>query len=90
MLYMKAIGLFIAFAVIAAGVAATAIKTDIMWFLPMANSIIWLHYGEILRKPITPVANSFVYFTAIILTLLILNLYVLRNLQFTNLESEVE
>ena len=54
----------------------------------MANSIIWLHYKEILREPITPVANSFVYFAVIITVIFIANLVVLRRLQFINTEQE--
>lgn len=59
-----------------------------MWIFPMANSIIWLHYKEILREPITPVANSFVYFAVIITVIFIANLVVLRRLQFINTEQE--
>lgn len=88
MLYLHTAGIFTVFTVVACGVMTTAIKSVAMWIFPMANMMIWLHYKEILRKPITPVANSFIYFAVIIAVLFIANLVVLRRLQFINIEQE--
>lgn len=88
MLYLRTAGLFTVFLVIGCGVMTCSIKAPAMWIFPMANSIIWLHYKEILREPITPVANSFVYFAVIITVIFIANLVVLRRLQFINTEQE--
>lgn len=88
MLYLRAAGLFSALTVIVLGAASCSLKIRVMWIFPTANTLIWLHYEEILREPITPVGNSFLYFLILIVVLIIANLFVLRNLQFINIEQD--
>ena len=88
MLYLRSAGLFAVIAVIALGVSACALKVQSMWYFPMANTIVWLHYKELLREPITPVSDSFIYFFAVITAVVLLNFTVLQRLQFINIEQE--
>lgn len=81
-LKMKMVGLVAAGAVIAFGTATCLLKIDAMWAFPMAHSITWLHFTEILSKPILPIESSYLYFAAIILILLIANVIVLKKSDF--------
>ena len=74
----KIMGFFTAGSLIAFGVASCATKAAIMWFFPMANAIIWLHYTEYYRKPIKAISYSYTYFAVVIVALVILNLLALK------------
>ena len=58
----KAEGLFASYVIVLLGTVTTSIKIKMMWAFPMANSIIWLHFTEILRKPTVPIYRSYLYF----------------------------
>ena len=88
MLYLRGAGLLSALTVIVLGAASCSLKINVMWIFPTANTLMWLHYKEILKEPITPVENSFLYFLILIAVLFIANLFVLRNLQFINIEQD--
>ena len=90
LLYYHSAGLFGAVTVIAIGAATCALKLPVMWYFPMANTIVWLHYQELLREPITPVWESFVYFIVILLVLFGMNLVALRRFQLMNVMQEGE
>ena len=53
----------------------------------MANTIVWLHYTEIMRKPVIPINQSYIYFTIVTTFLLICNFVSLKKLQFVNIEQ---
>ncbi len=86
LLQCRSVGIFAAFFVVACGVVTCAVKTDAMWAFPMANSIIWLHYTEILREPIYPIWASYLYFAVLIAILLIANRKLLNKINFENME----
>lgn len=88
MLYLRSVGLFATITVIAFGVTACALRIQSMWYFPMANTIVWLHYKELLREPIIPVSDSFIYFITINTAILLVNFTVLQRLQFINIEQE--
>lgn len=85
----KTAGLFICGLVIALGAALCSINTKLMWTLPMAHSIIWLHYTEFLREPIFPVFYSAIYFAAIIVAALIFCIVSLKRFDYDMISSEV-
>ena len=87
MLNIKSAGLFSVFIVIGLGVTTCSLKTSAMWAFPMANTIVWLHYTEILREPIKPIAYSYIYFIAIICFLIIACFVALKRMQFRNIEQ---
>lgn len=82
-IFCNSSGLAAAAAVIGVGAAVTSLYSGLMWAFPMANTIVWLHYDEILKKPVYPVWCSFAYFGITILLLIILNLIALKKLKFT-------
>lgn len=87
LLNIKSTGLFAVFMIIGLGVSTCSIKTSAMWYFPMANTIVWLHYTEILREPITPIWRSYLYFAVLIAAILICNLATLKKMQFINIEQ---
>lgn len=84
---IKSAGVFAVYTVIGLGVATCSIKTSSMWLFPMANTIVWLHYTEIMRKPVIPINQSYIYFTIVTTFLLICNFVSLKKLQFVNIEQ---
>lgn len=85
----KTVGIVVCGLVIALGAALCSINTRLMWALPMAHSIIWLHYTEFLREPIFPVFWSAVYFAAIIAAALIFCVVFLKRFDYDTVSSEV-
>lgn len=83
MLFNNSSGLAAALAVIALGIVTTSLYSDLRWAFPMANTIIWLHYTEILSAPIYPVWCSFAYFSVLLAVLIFLNFFALKKLKFT-------
>lgn len=76
-------GLAAAVVLIAAGAVTSSLNTALMWAFPMANTIVWMHYTEILSEPIYPVWSSFVYFGGLLAVLISLNFLALKKLKFT-------
>lgn len=70
----KTAGVVICGGLIAAGSALCSIRAELMWTLPMANSVVWLHFTEFRREPVYPIWCSWVYFAVIIIFLAILGL----------------
>lgn len=85
---LRRTGLLAAVSVIALGVTTCALKTPVMWYFPMANTIVWLHYKELLREPVTPVSDSFVYFIVILVVLFAGAGFAARKMQFISMEQE--
>jgi len=56
LLHTSTIGLMAIILIIACGVLTCALRTKAMWLFPMAHTITWLHYDEILQKPLIPLA----------------------------------
>lgn len=83
MLFSSFVGLAGSLVVMALGVALTSLYSPIKWAFPTANAIIWLHYEEILSKPIYPVWASFTYFGALLTALTAGNFLALKRLKFT-------
>lgn len=78
----RSAGLFASLGVVAVGTATCAIQTQIMWWFPMANTIIWLHYTPILREPIVAIWYSYAYFAAAIIALLIVSVILTKRANF--------
>ena len=87
MLNIKSAGLFAVFVIIGLGVSTCSIKSASMWYFPMANTIVWLHYTKILREPVIPISRSYIYFAIIITLLIVLNFVALKKMQFRNIEQ---
>ncbi|MCR5541646.1 MAG: hypothetical protein K6F71_12635 [Ruminococcus sp.] len=84
LLKKKTAGFVTCGAVISLGTAFCSIKTRLMWTMPMANSIIWLHYTRYFREPIMPMWFSVCYLFVIILLLLIFSYVAIRKFNYDN------
>lgn len=82
-LFNSSAGLAGAVLVMALGTASTSLYSPIKWAFPTANTIIWLHYTEILSEPIYPMWASFLYFGALLAALVAANFLALGKLKFT-------
>ena len=78
----RSAGLFASLGVVAVGTATCAVEADIMWWFPMANAIIWLHYTPILSEPILAIWYSYAYFAAVITVLLIVSAILIKRANF--------
>lgn len=83
----KAAGFLAVSGIIGFGVLFTAVKSPAMWGFPMANTIIWLHYTDILRKEIFPVSYSYIYFAVIIAMLFAANVLAARKINIDTIEE---
>ncbi len=86
----KTAGIVVCGLVIALGAALCSINTKLMWVLPMAHSIVWLHHTQFLREPIFPIFYSAVYFAVIIAAAAIFSIASLKSFNYGNITSEVQ
>lgn len=70
----KIAGIFLDGILILLGTIVCAGRMVYMWIFPMAHTITWLHYAEYQSKPILPLFNSYLYFVAINVVLIILSI----------------
>lgn len=82
-LFNNSSGLAAGLVMIACGVLTTSLYSKLRWIFPTANTIVWLHYDEILEKPIYPVWCSFAYFGILTITLLALDFLALKRIKVT-------
>lgn len=88
MLYLRTMGIFSVIAICAIGTAICALQIPAQWLFPTSNTLIWLHYQELLREPVIPISTSLLYFIIGDILLLIADLLVVHRLQFRNIEQE--
>ncbi len=81
-LFSSSVGLAGAIIVMALGTVTTSLYSPIKWAFPTANTIIWLHYTEILSEPIYPMWASFLYFGVLLAALIAGNFIALKKLKF--------
>lgn len=87
LIHIHSFGLLAAFFVVAMGVVTCSVNSKIMWCFPMANSIVWLHYDEILSEKTFPLIGSYLYYLIIIILLLVINVRAVKKYNFTNIEQ---
>lgn len=85
---MRVAGIAAAFAVVAAGVLTCALRADIMWAFPMANTITWLHFDTAFRKPVMPMYLSYIYFAVLILIGITANIIAVKKTNINTMEAE--
>ncbi len=90
MLHLRSAGLYTAVSVIAIGTATCSLNIPLMWAFPMANTIIWLHYTEILREPIYPIWCTYLYFGILCTAITVANIIVAGKMSLSNTDPEEE
>ena len=80
----KTLGFIICGGMISLGMAFSAIRTNLMWTMPMANSIIWLHYTKYFREPVMSMSFSVSYLALFIAVLLLFCFIAIRKFNYDN------
>lgn len=84
LVHIQSFGLLAVLFIIAAGVTTCSLKSPSMWAFPMANTIVWLHYDQILRAQTFPIWYSYAYFALAIAAGILINTVAAKRLQFCN------
>ena len=80
----KTAGFVICGAIISLGTAFCTIKTVLMWSMPMANSIIWLHFTKYFRQPVVTITFSVLYLVIFNLALVVLCVIAIKKFNYDN------
>ncbi len=80
----KTAGFVLCGAVISLGTAFCSIKTVLMWSMPMANSIVWLHFTKYYRQPVMTMQFSIIYLVSSIVLLTVLCIAAIRKFNYDN------
>ena len=80
----KTMGFVLCGAVISLGTAFCSIKTVLMWSMPMANSIIWLHFTKYFRQPVVSLGFSIGYLCTFIAMLIVFCVAAIKKFNYDN------
>ena len=80
----KTMGFVLCGAVISLGTAFCSIKTMLMWSMPMANSIIWLHFTKYFRQPVVSLTFSVIYLCTFIIALIVFCVAAIKKFNYDN------
>ena len=80
----KTAGFVLCGAVISLGTAFCSIKTGYMWTMPMANSIIWLHYTKYFRQPVVSMQFSVIYLCTFVAALILFCVTAIKKFNYDN------
>ena len=80
----KTMGFVLCGAVISLGTAFCSIKTMLMWSMPMANSIIWLHFTKYFRQPVVSLTFSIIYLCTFIAALIVFCVIAIKKFNYDN------
>ena len=80
----KTAGFVLCGAVISLGTAFCSIKTVLMWSMPMANSIIWLHFTKYFRQPVVSLTFSLIYLCTFIAALIVFCVWAIKKFNYDN------
>lgn len=70
LLKLKRAGFLVCGGLVSLAAALMSVHAPLQWLLPMAHSVLWIHYTEYFREPVFPVWASGAYFAAWIVILL--------------------
>lgn len=71
---------------ITAGAALCSLHSELMWCLPMAHTVVWLHFTKYFRKPVVELGWSYLYFSVILITLIVCLFFSVKHCKFGNEE----
>lgn len=84
---LRKYGIAAAIGIIGLGTAFGLFRAKCMWYFPMAHTMVELHYTKYLKKPVTDIRYSFLYFAAIIVLVLIICLFKVRRTDFIDYQE---
>lgn len=73
--------------IISLGTALCSIRSGLMWIMPMAHSVIWLHYTKYYREPVVPIWYSVVYYCVFIAALILFCWIAMRKFSYDNMTN---
>lgn len=85
----KNAGFILTGAIISLGTAFCSVNTELMWTMPMAHSVIWLHYTKYFRQPVVSVTFSVCYLLTVIAALLVFCFIAIRRFNYDNVTEIV-
>lgn len=83
----KTLGFVLCGVIISLGTAFCSIKTNLMWTMPMANSIIWLHYTKYFRQPLISMRFSIIYLLTFISVLIVFCVIGIKKFNYDNVSE---
>lgn len=83
----KTLGFVLCGVIISLGTAFCSIKTNLMWTMPMANSLIWLHYTKYFRQPVISMKFSVIYLLTFITVLIIFCVIGIKKFNYDNVSE---
>jgi hypothetical protein len=83
----KRLGFFTNGILIAVGAALCSLKTPFMWALPMAHSIIWLHFDERFRQRTVSETVSVAYYVVLCIVIIVLTARQMKRYDLDNYEE---
>ena len=83
----KTTGFVVCGGMISLGMTFSAIRTNLMWTMPMANSITWLHYTKYFREPVMSMWFSVSYLCGLILVLVVFSIIAIRRFNYDNVQE---
>lgn len=86
LIHVQSFGVFAALFVVAAGVITTSLDMELKWVFPTANTIVWLHFDEILRETSYPIWMSYMYFIVLNIIMVVVNYQMIKMLELKNVE----
>lgn len=83
----KTLGFVACGAIISLGTAFCSINTVLMWTMPMANSIIWLHFTKYFRMPEVSITFSVMYLIVFVLALIVFCYIMIGRFNYDNVSE---
>ncbi len=83
----RKMGIITVYTLMLAGIVCCNLSGSVKWLFPMSHSIIWLHFTEVLRKPIMPPLYSYLYLSVTILALAVIGFFGLRRMNFDRVDK---
>lgn len=83
----KMVGLLINICLLCMGIGTTLFEGSIKWAFPVSNAVAWMHYDRVLKKPIVPIVNSYLYFIIIVVVLLVWNVIAIKKYDFSKVRD---
>ena len=83
----KTVGFVLTGAMIILGTGLCSLNSQLMWIMPMANSIVWIHFTKYFREPVKTIGYSITYLCVFILVLLVLCLISIDRFNYDNVSE---
>lgn len=80
----KTMGFVLCGTLISVGTAFCSVRANLMWTMPMANSIIWIHYTRYFSEPLMPMWFSVTYLLVMLAALLIFSGVAIHKFNYDN------